>query len=131
MGHKNYSKYSENLKESNNEELIEKSSITSGYAEISEEVVTTEEQIMTTTVDVVEEKNEYIVKGTVVECDKLNVRKEPSKDADILCVINKGDEVQVNLKIEGEPKIGDVSFYQVYTASGVEGYCMTKYISIE
>ena len=55
---------------------------------------------------------------------KLNVRKEPSKEAGILCEILLAAEVMVNLSGSTD------DFYKVVTTSGVEGYCMKKFISI-
>lgn len=65
-----------------------------------------------------------IVIGVVVDCDKLNVREEPSVSANALCAINKGEEVMID---EYE---SDAYFYRVFTASGIEGFCMRKYISV-
>lgn len=60
--------------------------------------------------------------GNVAGCAKLNVRKEPNKDAEILAVINEGTEVVIN-KIKST-----MDFYSVCTAAGIEGYCMKKFI---
>lgn len=62
--------------------------------------------------------------GTVTGCAKLNVRKEPNKDAEILAVINEGSEVVIN-RIKST-----VEFYAVCTAAGIEGYCMKKFITV-
>lgn len=63
------------------------------------------------------------VTGIVSGCIKLNVRKEPSKDAEIIAVINEGSEVVIN-RIKST-----VEFFSVCTAAGVEGYCMKKFIA--
>ena len=60
--------------------------------------------------------------GNVAGCAKLNVRKEPNKDAEILAVINEGAEVVIN-KIKST-----MDFYSVCTAAGIDGYCMKKFI---
>ena len=63
--------------------------------------------------------------GIVVDCDKLNVREEPRSDADIICTIEKNSEVMID---EYE---STNNFYRVFTASGIEGFCMKKYISVQ
>lgn len=63
--------------------------------------------------------------GWVENCVKLNVRLEPEIDAEILCVINVGDEVLVD-----EMNSTD-DFYRVCLANGNEGFCMKKYIEID
>lgn len=70
-----------------------------------------------------EKKAVYI--GKLRDCGKLNVREKPSIDAKILCRLDKTSEVQIE-KAESTKE-----FYKVYTTSGVEGYCMKKYMSIK
>lgn len=62
------------------------------------------------------------ITGIVTGCIKLNVRKEPNKDAEIVSVINEGSEVIIN------KNKSTVDFYAVCTAAGVDGYCMKKFI---
>lgn len=90
--------------------------------EVKVEAPVVEEAPVATPDPVVEETNEII--GVVTDCLKLNVRKEPNKDADILCEIMLAAEVMVDKAKSTE------DFYKVVTASGVEGYCMKKFISI-
>lgn len=61
--------------------------------------------------------------GHVTECVKLNVRKEPSPNAEVIGTVNRGD----SLIIDPSP-FGD--FYKVITPYGVEGYCMKKFVYI-
>lgn len=76
-------------------------------------------------------KESIIKTGVVIDCEKLNVRKETFKDSEVLCTVNKGDEVKIDLgPIDDKPIPAEISFYKICTASGVEGYCMTKYINI-
>lgn len=72
----------------------------------------------------VEEKKVVYI-GKLRDCGKLNVREKPSIDAKILCRLDKTSEVQIE-KAESTKE-----FYKVYTTSGVEGYCMKKYVSIK
>lgn len=81
-----------------------------------------------TTEEAVEESIEEIpvsVTGIVSGCNKLNVRKSPTPLADVLCVINE------NSKVEIYEAASTTEFYKVCTASGVEGYCMKKFITVE
>ena len=64
-------------------------------------------------------------KGIVVDCFRLNVRKKPKSNAAVLAEINKSAEVTVHE--EGSTD----DFYKVTTKSGVEGFCMKKYIKIK
>ena len=65
-----------------------------------------------------------MIAGVVDNCTKLNVRTEPVAIADVVCRIPCGTEVMVS-----EEESTD-EFYKVYTATGIEGYCMKKYITI-
>lgn len=64
------------------------------------------------------------VTGVVVGCLKLNVREQMFTGAAILCELPASSEVQI---FAGEDH-GE--WYHVVTASGVEGFCMKKYITI-
>lgn len=61
--------------------------------------------------------------GHVTECIKLNVRKEPNPNAEVIGTVNRGD----SLIIDPSP-FGD--FYKVIIPYGVEGYCMKKFVYI-
>lgn len=63
--------------------------------------------------------------GTVVDCPKLNIRKAPDSHAQVVCVIERGAEVEVD---ESE---STVYFYKIYLANGIEGFCMKQFIEIE
>lgn len=63
--------------------------------------------------------------GHVVDCSKLNVRKELDEDAEILGTIPAGAEVMID---ESE-STGD--FYNVCAASGFEGFCMKRFIAVK
>lgn len=72
----------------------------------------------------VEQKVERKI-GTVIDCSSLNVRKEPSKYADILCTIQASEKVEID-----ESK-STHDFYKIFNSAGVEGYCMKNYISVD
>ena len=63
--------------------------------------------------------------GIVVNCIKLNVRKEPDKTSDIIQIIDALTEVRVI------PKGSTYNFYKVILPSGIEGYCMKKFIELK
>ena len=63
--------------------------------------------------------------GVVVDCVKLNVRKSPAADATILAEISVGTKVQI---IDKE---STKDFYHVCTATGIDGFCMKKFIKIK
>lgn len=65
------------------------------------------------------------ITGVVDNCLRLNVREEPSIEAEILTTLEAGSEVRL-LKDEMEN-----GFYKVCTASGLEGYCMCEYIVLK
>ena len=62
--------------------------------------------------------------GKVEGCKKLNVRKEPDTEADVVCVVPEGTEVIV------DEEESTVDFYKVCTSAGIEGFCMKKFISV-
>lgn len=61
--------------------------------------------------------------GVIANCDRLNIRKGPSVDTEILAVVDRGTKVVV------EP-ISNNEFYKVYVESGIEGYAMKAYIAL-
>lgn len=65
------------------------------------------------------------VSGVVVNCLKLNVRKEPKIDADVVTRISALTEVVIDTGASA----GD--FYKVCTDTGIEGFCMKKYIALK
>ena len=60
--------------------------------------------------------------GRVFGCTSLNVRKAPKTNATVICTINCHAEVEID-----ELESND-DFYKICTASGIEGYCMKKFI---
>lgn len=88
-----------------------------------EEVV---EPVVETEAPVAKEEKKKIV-GTVGNCERLNVRKEPAVGSEIVCVINKNTEVTID-------KDANDDFYKVRFKSdnrkSIVGYCMKKYIVV-
>jgi len=123
--------------------------VTSGFSQVapSESNDSTEEITTTTTstsysdseavsellVEVFEEVVEGQVEppappfvGSVTKgCAKLNVRKNPSVDAEVVHVLNEGDGFFI------DDKNSTWDFYKVQLPSlTVEGYCMKKFVEI-
>lgn len=76
--------------------------------------------------EVVEEpvKAHRIKFGVVVNCDALNVRNNANVKSIALCTIKKGDKVKID--VDDSTK----DFYKVILKSGIEGFCMKKYITV-
>ena len=60
--------------------------------------------------------------GIVVNCEKLNVRNEPDKNADIVQIIDASSKVEISLNDSTD------EFYKVYTETGMSGYCKKQYV---
>ena len=63
--------------------------------------------------------------GTVVNCDLLNVRREPNTTSNILTVINADQKIKILNELD--------EFYRVLIDDPInsyEGYCMKKFIKI-
>ena len=60
--------------------------------------------------------------GVVVGCEKLNVRKEPSINSDIVFQFPCNMEVEIFIDKSTE------DWFYVCNAAGIEGFCMKKYI---
>lgn len=60
-----------------------------------------------------------------VKAKRLNIRKEPNIEAGIVCIVESGSELMIEK--EGSTK----EWFKVCTASGFEGYCMKKFVTVE
>lgn len=76
--------------------------------------------------EVNEEVNEIVETKPIflgkVICNRLNVRKEPKLEADIVCKINLGDRVEIDADFDND------DFFKVTTEFGLEGYCKKDFI---
>lgn len=72
-----------------------------------------------------EKTNEEVKIGVVSNCNKLNIREEPSLDANIVCEITSTTELMIDENESTE------EFYKVFTTSGLEGFCMKKFITVQ
>lgn len=62
------------------------------------------------------------VEGMVVGCAKLNVREEANLFSDVVCTLNVTSEIEIDLEKSTK------DWFYICTASGIEGYCMRKYV---
>lgn len=62
--------------------------------------------------------------GVVTDCLRLNIREEPTKDSAIVTILTCLDELKINLDNSTD------DWYAVCTASGVEGFCMKKFVAV-
>ena len=89
-----------------------------------EQVVTQEEIVAEAPVEKPVVKKPKKVTGTVVGCVKLNVREQMNTGATVLCTLPVSSEVKVIADEQHD------EWYHVFTTTGIEGFCMKKYISI-
>lgn len=73
---------------------------------------------------IVEAEPVKLKSGIVTDCVKLNVRKDPDPEAEVLCEIN----CQTDLMID-ESESTD-TFYKIYTSAGIEGFCVKDFITL-
>lgn len=62
--------------------------------------------------------------GIVKDCARLNVRREPNMESDVLITIAVGDEIEVF-----QDK-SNTEWYAVCTAAGIEGFCMRNFVNV-
>lgn len=62
--------------------------------------------------------------GIVSNCGKLNVRKEPNINSDIICEALSKSELLIDL--DGSTD----EWFKVCTAAGSEGFCMKRFVAI-
>lgn len=74
--------------------------------------------------DVEEETNEIKI-GIVANCNRLNIRKEPNASAEIVC------EVVCKAELMVDEKESTDEFYKVCTATGMNGFCMKNFITVQ
>lgn len=111
---KKYNNYSKNFV-ANKEEVVETTTLDQ-QPENNIEVENTQPEVeMPAPVDAP-------VIGVVSGCEKLNVRKGPSKETEPVAVIDKGYEVII------EEELAD--WYKVKIAGEIIGYCMAEFITI-
>lgn len=74
--------------------------------------------------DVVDEK---VLMGVIDNCNRVYVRSNADKDSEPVTDLNKGAEVLVTGTFDDSDNVG---WYKVCTATGVEGYIMSKFVKL-
>lgn len=74
-------------------------------------------------VEVVEAVQTFV--GKVVDCTQLNIRCGANKNAKVLCVIRRNEEMEVSIDESTD------HFYKVYLKNGIEGFAMKQFIEVE
>lgn len=62
--------------------------------------------------------------GVVADCLKLNIREKPSKDSRVVTVVTCLDELEIDMGDSND------DWYAVCTATGIEGFCMKKFVAV-
>lgn len=65
--------------------------------------------------------------GIVVNCEKLNIRRSPLKDSDGANIIT---ELLSGIAVVIDEDESTPDFYKVITETGLEGYCMRRFIEL-
>ena len=63
--------------------------------------------------------------GIVANCAKLNVRANANTTADVVCILDAASEVTIDVENSTE------DWFKVRTATGINGYCMRKFINAD
>ena len=131
MSHKDYSMFSKNKENKNNETVVSNDVNDVITTENAEPIVETIEQSPDEVTEVTAGLAQLVdvkttATGFVDGCDRLNVRSGPSKDSEVACIIDKSTEVEIDLQSSTTD-----DFYKVKLSDGQEGYCMKKFIKIK
>lgn len=81
------------------------------------------EEPMEEPVEAIPEKKESLV-GYVSGCTRLNIRKSPSTTGEVTTIVSEKAMLLV------DPNESTDEWYRVCTESGVDGYCMKKYVTV-
>lgn len=84
----------------------------------------TDNEIIVNEAETIVNETPKTVIGVVLNCPKLNVRKEPNTNADVVFVADNSTELVIDENSSTE------DWFSVCTDNGIEGYCMKKYIAI-
>ena len=86
---------------------------------VLEETIEEVEEIVEEPVETIEEVPEQEVKATVI-AGKLNVRKEPNSNAEIVMVVNKNDVFTVLDEVD--------NYYFIKINDNISGYCVKDFM---
>lgn len=130
MANHNYSQYSNKKnggKKNHSPEVETKiDEVVETLVEVTDTIVETkvpEVKMVTETVETKEVPKAVV--GTVVNCTKLNVRSKPTMTADVVTVINAGEQVTIDVTKSNR------EWFRVAVDNGTygyNGYCMKKFV---
>lgn len=83
-----------------------------------------EEVIVEAAVEESEQEDVMTTVGVVSNCERLRLRKLPNPNSQIICELNVGTKLEIDLDKS------TIAFYKVCTETGVEGYCMKQYVAV-
>lgn len=63
------------------------------------------------------------VTGVVANCARLNIRVAPNSAAPVVCVLDVDSKFEINMSKSTD------EWFSICTATGVEGYCMRKFVN--
>ena len=112
MGNRNYSRFSSNKFNQQNNEVKQP---------VVEESVLKDEEGNKVLEEILELE---VKKGRVFNCDLLYLRSDANKESDSLAILSRNEEVEVFIKESTN------DFYKVKTSSDIYGYCMKQYIKL-
>ena len=122
----NYNNYSANKPAVDPTEVVENEEMEAvAETEEVEAEIAAEDLVEETTVEVTEEPARPAPIIGVVNCAKLRMRNAANTEADVLCNLSEGTEVEVNFLESTE------DFYNVTIETGAVGFCMKKFITIK
>lgn len=73
------------------------------------------------------DSNDKVLMGSVANCNRVYVRSEADKDSDPLTDLIEGSELLISGTFDDDLGNG---WYQVCTASGIDGYIMSKFVKL-
>lgn len=77
------------------------------------------------TPDIVMGEPKVLLKGTVTDCFRLNIRNKPSLKAEVVAIVS------VNAVLRIDESQSEKDWYFVTDSDGHSGYCMKQYVSMK
>lgn len=74
--------------------------------------------------EIVEETESPSLIGVVSGCAKLNIRKESNIISEPVCIVPEKSVLLIDQDLSTD------EWYKVYTETGMEGFCMKKYVTV-
>lgn len=88
------------------------------------EVEINDEETFPSTEHEIVEDEEMCISGKIIGCNALNVRKNPSLDSEILCIIDNSTEFVIDNK-----DFKSNEWTKICVAAGIEGYVISEFVT--